>query len=202
MENTTNALMMAAGILIGIIILSLTVYLVNSIRGFSRNYNESLELQKLEQFNTKFTVFQGRNNISMHEIVTLVNLAKEFNKTNNLKNTDSQYIHIYAKINTKTFDLTTIDVTRNSINLNNPSIDSLIDGSYIKLAYSNQASYPEVHNYDGKYVYENKYNSDKSKKEKIIYYNCYKCDNYVINKNTGRIEQINFIFQIEYTQNL
>ena len=188
MENTTKALMMAAGVLIGIIILSLTVYLVNSIQGFSTNYNSSLELQQLEQFNTNFTVFEGRNNISFHEIMTLVNLAKEFNKTNNLDKNDSQYIHVYAKYKSSSpVDLTTED-----------NLDQYLDGTYIEDKYSTD---------EGHFGYENKYNSQKEKTQ-IIYYNCYKCagynsyKNYYINPNTGRIEYITFIFQEEYTQNI
>ncbi len=194
MENTTKALMMAAGVLIGIIILSLTVYLVNSIQGFSSNYNSSLELQQLEQFNTNFTVFEGRNNISFHEIMTLVNLAKEFNKTNNLDKNDSQYIHVYAKYKSSSpVDLTTED-----------NLDQYLDGSYIMSKYPN---FENTENKGGYFRYKNIYNDEKVKTQ-IIYYNCYKCagynsyKNYYINPNTGRIEYITFIFQEEYTQNI
>ena len=109
MENTTKALIMAAGVLLAIVILSLTVYFVNSFQGFTQDYNASLEKQQLDKFNSNFTIFEGRNNISMHEIATIVNLAKEFNKTNNLKSVDSQYIHVCVNINSKEIDLTKED---------------------------------------------------------------------------------------------
>lgn len=196
MENTTKALIMAAGVLLAIIILSLTIYLVNSFKSFTQEYNENLEKQQLDKFNSNFTVFQGRNNIAMHEITTLVNLAKKFNTTNNLTKDDSQYIHIYAKIKNQTIDLTL---------KNNSFIDSLLDGTFIEEQYSTNS---EIQNNGGQYRIENEYSSDKSKKTKIIYYNCYSCESFsdkkdcYINEKTGRVEYITFIFYEKVVQNL
>ena len=183
MENTTKALIMAAGVLLAIVILSLTVYFVNSFQGFTQDYNASLEKQQLDKFNSNFTIFEGRNNISMHEIATIVNLAKEFNKTNNLKSVDSQYIHVCVNINSKEIDLTKED---------DKFIDSLLDGSYI------EEKIPSISN-GGHYRVESEY-SNSNKKEKITYYNCYKWKKTTINSTTERIEKIEFEFQKDVIQ--
>ena len=85
MENASKALLMAASILIGLIILSLGVYLVNTFKSFSQDYNDSMEIQRMEQFNAQFTAFSTRNNVSIHEIMTLANYATYFTSWTYLK---------------------------------------------------------------------------------------------------------------------
>ena len=82
MENASKALIMAGGILIGIIVLSIGVFLYLKMAVVKEQYNKDLEVAELAKFNTEITVFKGRENIRAYEIISLIN----FVKSNNTKN--------------------------------------------------------------------------------------------------------------------
>ena len=204
MENASKALLMTASILIGLIILSLGIYLVNSFKNFSQGYNDSMEIQRMQRFNAQFTAFSTRNNISIHEIMTLTNNAKEFNSLNNLKEEDSQYISVIINCGkNKEFNLTneeqypkTGTIKFNSYNL---FINALLDGTYIYRLYGNGSELEKFKNdVENKGQYQ--YDYDEINKKKI-YYNCYTCKNYKVNPQTGRVKSITFEFQKKYTEN-
>lgn len=192
MENASKALLMAASILIGLIVLSLGVYLVNTFKSFSQDYNESLEIQRMQQFNAQFTAFSTRSNVSIHEIMTLANYAKEFNSTNNIEPTNNQYINVNIKFKNKP----KIDITNESIYpteeyKKNPNkfISALLDGTYVYNLYGDEVEK------EGQYQYD--YNETTKKK---TYYNCYECTDYEVNPETGRVESITFEFKKSYTE--
>lgn len=201
MENASKALLMSASILIGLIVLSLGIYLVNTFKSFSQDYNDSMEIQRMEQFNAQFTAFSTRSNVSIHEIMTLTNYAKEFNSLNNLKEGDSQYISVIINCGkNKEFNLTneeqypkTGTIKFNSYNL---FINALLDGTYIYRLYGNGSDLEKFNDNKGQYQYD----YDETTKKKI-YYNCYTCTNYEVNPQTGRVESITFEFQKSYTEN-
>ena len=187
MENASKALLMTASMLIGVVLLSIGVYLVNSYKNFSKTYSESMEAQRLEQFNSEFTALSTRNNVSMHEILTLTNYANEFNFINDLETTDNQFIKVNIK--TKAINLTDLDRELKSKiptyrNNSDKFISDLLDGTYITSVYSDIK--------DGRYQYN--YNEDTKEK---TYYNCYECTEYDVNANTGRVESITFTYQKE-----
>lgn len=196
MENASKALLMAASILIGLIILSLGVYLVNTFRSFSQNYNDSMEIQRMSQFNAQFTAFSTRSNVSPHEIVTLTNYAKEFNTINNLSSDDNQYINVFIKINNQTINLTDIEKEVNKISgyKNNPDkfISDLLDGTYVYNLFGKDENRVEK---AGQYEYD--YEVKENKRYKV-YYNCYNCTGYEVNAETGRVEYITFEFTKTY----
>lgn len=80
MENASKALIMAAGVLIGILILSLAIYLVASFGGTSAEIHKQNEEQQIEQFNSQFTYYVGKNDNTIYEVVTVANLATENNR--------------------------------------------------------------------------------------------------------------------------
>lgn len=80
MENASKALLMAAGVLIGILILSLMVTLFLSAREVSSRYDQVKTTEEVEQFNANFTKYVGKN-ITIHQVLTISNFAtKENNK--------------------------------------------------------------------------------------------------------------------------
>lgn len=78
MENASKALLMAAGVLIGILILSLMVTLFLSAREVSSRYDQVKITEEVEQFNANFTKYVGKN-ITMHQVLTISNFAKKEN---------------------------------------------------------------------------------------------------------------------------
>lgn len=92
MENASKALIMAAEILIGIMIISIGVYLFNIIGKYSAETTAKMEETQIEQFNAQFLKFYGTSSTegndpepircTIHDIVGLANLAKKTNESN------------------------------------------------------------------------------------------------------------------------
>ncbi len=80
MENASKALLMAAGVLMGMMILSLAVYLFVSFGGTSGQIHENIERNQLSQFNSQFTSYEGKENVTIHNIVSMANLATQNNQ--------------------------------------------------------------------------------------------------------------------------
>lgn len=79
MENASKALIMAGEILIGIIILSIGAYFVMNVSRVPDAYGARMTQQEIDKFNTYFTKFVGREDITPQEIVSAVYYAQEFN---------------------------------------------------------------------------------------------------------------------------
>lgn len=109
MENASKALIMAAEVLVGVMIISLGVYLFNIMGNYSRETSEKIEDAQIAQFNSQFQQFYGdRTNddgeiepiqCTIHDIASLVNLAKKNNEQYELtgetkKSEKSFYIQI------------------------------------------------------------------------------------------------------------
>ncbi len=113
MENASKALIIAASVLLGIMIISVAVALFNSFGGSSREIMNEIERGKIAEFNTQFFKYYGENyntetgeiekiKITSHDIVTLTNLAKKNNieyevQEQNSKSDNSYYIQIDVK---------------------------------------------------------------------------------------------------------
>ena len=81
MENASNALLIAGGVLIGVLILSLAVYLFADFGSTSADINQRTTEQQLAQFNSKFTVYESSDfKWTIYDIVTVAGYAHENNK--------------------------------------------------------------------------------------------------------------------------
>lgn len=97
MENASKALLMAAGVLIGIMVLSLAVYLATSFSQLYADVNEKNVQQQLVQFNTRYTAYEYRTDLTIYDILTVVGYAKENNKKYKEDLTKENSISIYLK---------------------------------------------------------------------------------------------------------
>ncbi|MGN1310249.1 MAG: hypothetical protein ACI4VP_00810 [Clostridia bacterium] len=79
MENATKALLIAGGVLIAIIILTIGVTLYSMYSNQSKEYNQIITTTEIQKFNSKFDAYVGRTDITAQEVVSVVNLAKEYN---------------------------------------------------------------------------------------------------------------------------
>lgn len=96
MENAAKALIMAGGVLIGILILSLAAYLFASFGGTSQVIQERIDQSSLDQFNNKFISYQEKQ-CTIYDILTIVNYANEFNDKNEYTQADTKYyIRVYG----------------------------------------------------------------------------------------------------------
>lgn len=98
MENAVKALLMAAGVLIGVLVLSLGATLYSSLSSYTDEVHENLEQNALDKFNAQFTGYV-RDDLTIQDIVTVANIAYE----NNIKydvdvlNENSYYVQVILK---------------------------------------------------------------------------------------------------------
>lgn len=113
MENASKALIMAAEILIGVLIISIGVYLFNTLGQYSAETTAEMEDAQLEQYNNQFLKYYGTSGgqpitCTIHDIIGLANLANKINVANNFEGVQpisdtSEYIEIDLKIGKKTY---------------------------------------------------------------------------------------------------
>lgn len=100
MENASKALIMAAGVLIGIILLSLMVYMFTNFAITSAEVHKENEQNQLNQFNSQFTSYEAKEGLTIYDVVTVANLATENNiyyehpPANNNIPKDNSYISV------------------------------------------------------------------------------------------------------------
>lgn len=100
MENASKALIMAAGILIGILIISLGVFLFVNFASTSTTLHAKIKQEQIDQFNAQFTSYEAKDDNTIYDILTLVNLAKNNNNYYELeKSEEGNYYITISKTN-------------------------------------------------------------------------------------------------------
>lgn len=105
MENATKALLIASGVMIGLMILSLGISLYTSMSGYVESMQEEMINSKIQQFNMQFAKFINYNKttgkteftLTIQDIVTAANIAYESNKAHGLTSFDNN--NYYVEIN-------------------------------------------------------------------------------------------------------
>lgn len=87
MENASQALIIAGTILIAMMVLGVGVYLVSNYSRVGESYEETRITAEIAKFNTNFTKFINRTDITAQEIITLKNFAKNYDTNNGTKTT-------------------------------------------------------------------------------------------------------------------
>lgn len=127
MENATKALLIAAGVLIGIMILSVGITLYNSLGSFVEKYQKEADEIALHKFNEQFTRYincdeddELQFTLTIQDIVTAANNARENNQKYQLEEpTEYNY---YVTVNMtgnanleKTINSISAEILRNNI---------------------------------------------------------------------------------------
>lgn len=103
MENASKALIMAGGVLIGILILSLAAYLFVDLGSTSAEITAQNARKQITEFNSKFTAYEeykdkeGNWQITIYDIISIAAYAKE----NNEYYKDSENEKISVRIDNK-----------------------------------------------------------------------------------------------------
>ena len=171
MENAAKALTMAAEVLIGVMIISVGVYLFQNFANYSRENYQKMEDTQIAEFNQQFIKFYGKNEnrsieCTIHDIVGIANLAKQYNYQNNVENESgasdaTSYIQVKLKVN------------------------SSIYGSYTN-DHLEKSTPGTLTNLIKKYDLAKDINGNKTE---VLYFNCV---NYTINNTTKRVNSIQF----------
>lgn len=80
MENATKALIISGGVLVGIIILSLGVYLFHTMGSYMSNTQSDISENVVTQFNNEFLKYNGRKDLGIQDVITVKNFALENNQ--------------------------------------------------------------------------------------------------------------------------
>lgn len=123
MENATKALLIVAGVLVGVMILSLGVFLYTSLGSYITETKEQMEITATDQFNVQFTKYINMTadpsgainvggqryrkdfNLTIQDVITVANLAYQNNFENELTDpsqnydTTTYYVSVDAWIN-------------------------------------------------------------------------------------------------------
>ncbi len=163
MENASKALLMAAGVLIGILILSLAVFLFANFGAASAEAHKQNEENQIQQFNVQFTAYQGRTDITIHDIVTVANLAKSTNQSFGLTEQTENNYYITVSAKTKSGNKKS-----KMENYSSQQLDDLVKSDLDNLVTRDDG--------DGNYY------------QGLPTYSC----NVTINSNTRRVSEVNF----------
>ncbi|MGN1326813.1 MAG: hypothetical protein ACI4VQ_01845 [Clostridia bacterium] len=94
MENASKALLMAAAVLVGVMLLSLGVYLFSIFGNFGSQISGRIEQKQIDEFNSQFYKYQGSETIRIHDIISVANLARQYNLDNDFTNASDYYIKV------------------------------------------------------------------------------------------------------------
>lgn len=94
MENASKALLMAAGVLMGVVILSLAAYLFVTFSSSADDVKSEIANNQLNKFNIQFLAYEQREDLTVYDILTAVNLAENNNKYYQLEPGDTNYITV------------------------------------------------------------------------------------------------------------
>ena len=78
MENASKALLIAGGVLIAILIITLGITLFTNTSSVSKTYDASKYSEEVNTFNNNFTKYIGQD-LTIHEVVTIRNFAENNN---------------------------------------------------------------------------------------------------------------------------
>lgn len=94
MENASKALLVAAGVLMGVVILSLAAYLFVTFSSSADDVKSEIANNQLNKFNSQFLAYEQREDLTVYDILTAVNLAENNNKYYQLEPGDTNYITV------------------------------------------------------------------------------------------------------------
>ena len=95
MENASKALIISGGILIGILIAALFAYEMVSISQTGKSYKQKIDMEDALEFNSQFTKYLDQE-LTAHDVVTIINFAIEWNEKNPLNTIDITEIALYG----------------------------------------------------------------------------------------------------------
>ena len=97
MENASKALLIAAGVFLGIMLLTVMIYVFRQGAKVNESYDQKQISLQLELYNSQFEEFDRDNNNVM-DVISLCNLASDVNKECDFEETQIKKIS-QAKLN-------------------------------------------------------------------------------------------------------
>ena len=106
MENATKALLIAAGVLIGVLILSVGVTLYTSLGSYIDSYQKEIDERAVQKFNEQFTRYINAESaladikftLTIQDIVTVASIAYQNNQKYQLEKYENDNYYVTVKI--------------------------------------------------------------------------------------------------------
>lgn len=122
MENATKAMLIAAGVLIGVMILSLGVALFSELQAYVESSYERIRFNEQNAFNSQFTKYEDITS-TIQDVVTAANLAYQNNVEYNADdserdNASTLYVAVY--LDGKSIEST---INKENVNLLSKNLD-------------------------------------------------------------------------------
>lgn len=115
MENASKAILIAGGVLMGVILLAALVMVFTSFGGVFEEQGEALTVEQLEKYNRQFNTFD--RSLYGSELLSLQNLLEDYN-SRVLENTDENYRRENEiKVTVKLFDYSAEPIKDNNGNV-------------------------------------------------------------------------------------
>lgn len=155
MENASNALIMAGGVLIAILILTLAVYLISSFGSQSAKMHLQIDEERLNNFNNQYASYLGKDKLTIYDVITVANMARENNKYYEVSD-PSELMYI-------------------SVELNLTKIEGYSDSQFQDLLEKDRNDINDINGIDEQKVLKNydcidvKYNPDTGRVNKVIF---------------------------------
>ena len=94
MENASKALIIAGGVLIGIMVASIFVYLFTTYGDYSETMYNRIYQRQQAQANNEYTQYEGSSENTIYDVVTVINKAKDNNTSLKLSSGERGYISV------------------------------------------------------------------------------------------------------------
>lgn len=94
MDNASKALIIAGGMLIAIMVASLFVYLFASYGSYAEDMYDRINERQITEANNEYTKYEGSDENTIYDVVSVINKAKDNNKSLNLNPGDRGYIRV------------------------------------------------------------------------------------------------------------
>ena len=94
MDNASKALIIAGGMLIAIMVASLFVYLFTSYGSYAEDMYDRINERQITEANNEYTKYEGSNENTIYDVVSVINKAKDNNKSLKLNPGDRGYIRV------------------------------------------------------------------------------------------------------------
>ena len=75
MENASKALLIAGGVLAGILLLTLFSYILLQMKGFASKHYAEMSEHETAEFNQQFLKYEGRDDLSIQDVITKIGRA-------------------------------------------------------------------------------------------------------------------------------
>lgn len=115
MDNASKALIIAGGMLIAILVVSLFVYLFTTYGTYAENMYFRINQRQLTEANNEYTKYEGASDNTIYDVISVANKAKDHNTSLELVAGDRGYIRVGI-----------LGENSNIQNLNNEQISQLL----------------------------------------------------------------------------